>query len=57
MERAIALAQQFGLGCVALSNTNHWMRGGTLWLAGRGGWRDWYLLDQHDAQPAAVGSD
>ena len=28
MDRAIALAKQFGIGCVALKNTNHWMRGG-----------------------------
>ncbi len=25
---AINLSQQYGIGCVALSNTNHWMRGG-----------------------------
>jgi len=29
MERAIALSRQHGVGCVALANTNHWMRGGT----------------------------
>jgi 3-dehydro-L-gulonate 2-dehydrogenase len=29
MERALALGGQHGIGCVALSNTNHWMRGGT----------------------------
>jgi 3-dehydro-L-gulonate 2-dehydrogenase len=28
MERAIALSRQHGMGCVALANTNHWMRGG-----------------------------
>lgn len=28
MERAIALAKKNGMGCVALKNTNHWMRGG-----------------------------
>jgi 3-dehydro-L-gulonate 2-dehydrogenase len=27
-DRAIALAQQHGMGLVALRNTNHWMRGG-----------------------------
>ena len=27
--RAIELARQQGIGCVALRNTNHWMRGGT----------------------------
>ena len=29
MTRAIALAQAHGIGCVALRNTNHWMRGGS----------------------------
>jgi len=28
MDRAIALAKQHGIGCVAIRNTNHWMRGG-----------------------------
>ncbi len=28
MDRAMALAGAYGVGCVALSNTNHWMRGG-----------------------------
>jgi 3-dehydro-L-gulonate 2-dehydrogenase len=28
MERAIALSRTHGMGCVALANTNHWMRGG-----------------------------
>ena len=29
MDRAISLARTNGTGCVALSNTNHWMRGGS----------------------------
>lgn len=29
MDRAIELGKEFGLGCVALRRTNHWMRGGT----------------------------
>jgi 3-dehydro-L-gulonate 2-dehydrogenase len=29
MERAMALALDHGIGCVALANTNHWMRGGS----------------------------
>jgi 3-dehydro-L-gulonate 2-dehydrogenase len=38
MNRAIALSRQFGLGAVALANTNHWMRGGTYgWLAADAG--------------------
>ncbi len=32
-DRAIELAGQHGIGCVAMANTNHWMRGGTY------GWR------------------
>lgn len=27
--RVVTLAKQSGIGCVALQNTNHWMRGGT----------------------------
>jgi 3-dehydro-L-gulonate 2-dehydrogenase len=38
MERAIALSGEFGLGCVALANTNHWMRGGSYgWQAADAG--------------------
>lgn len=37
-ERAIQLSQQNGIGCVALANTNHWMRGGYYgWLAAKKG--------------------
>ncbi len=36
--RTIELARQHGLGCVALANTNHWMRGGTYgWMAAEQG--------------------
>ncbi len=38
MDRAIALAKQHGIGCVAIRNTNHWMRGGTYgWQAADAG--------------------
>jgi len=38
MTRAIELARQYGIGCVALANTNHWMRGGTYgWQAADAG--------------------
>jgi 3-dehydro-L-gulonate 2-dehydrogenase len=38
MERTIALSRQHGLGCVALANTNHWMRGGSYgWQAADAG--------------------
>jgi 3-dehydro-L-gulonate 2-dehydrogenase len=38
MDRAIALAGENGIGCVAIKNTNHWMRGGTYgWQAADAG--------------------
>ena len=38
MERAMALAREFGVGCVALADTNHWMRGGSYgWQAADAG--------------------
>jgi 3-dehydro-L-gulonate 2-dehydrogenase len=38
MLRTIELAKEHGLGCVALANTNHWMRGGSYgWLAAEHG--------------------
>jgi 3-dehydro-L-gulonate 2-dehydrogenase len=38
MERAVGLSRLHGLGCVALSNTNHWMRGGSYgWQAAEAG--------------------
>jgi 3-dehydro-L-gulonate 2-dehydrogenase len=38
MDAAIALARIHGIGCVALANTNHWMRGGTYgWQAAAAG--------------------
>ena len=37
-ERAMELASQYGIGLVAMRNTNHWMRGGTYgWIAARKG--------------------
>jgi len=38
MSRAIELAEAHGIGCVALANTNHWMRGGSYgWQAAEAG--------------------
>jgi 3-dehydro-L-gulonate 2-dehydrogenase len=35
----ISLADQYGIGCVGLRNTNHWMRGGTYgWQTGKAGY-------------------
>ena len=38
MERSIELSRKLGIGCVALANTNHWMRGGAYgWQAAEAG--------------------
>src|SRR5829696_8944955 len=38
MARAVELSRTYGLGCVALRNTNHWMRGGGYgWQAAEAG--------------------
>jgi len=38
MARAVELSRQHGVGCVALRNTNHWMRGGSYgWQAAEAG--------------------
>ena len=38
MDRAIELAKQYGIGMVALGNSNHWMRGGSYgWQAANAG--------------------
>lgn len=38
-QRAMALAKEFGIGCVGLRNTNHWMRGGYFgWQAAQAGY-------------------
>ena len=38
MERAVELSREHGLGCVALANSTHWMRGGTYgWQAADAG--------------------
>jgi len=38
-QRAQALAQEYGVGCVGLRNTNHWMRGGYFgWQAAEAGY-------------------
>ncbi|MCB8747499.1 3-dehydro-L-gulonate 2-dehydrogenase [Rhodoferax sp. U2-2l] len=38
MDRAIELARENGIGCVAMANTNHWLRGGSYgWQAAEAG--------------------
>jgi 3-dehydro-L-gulonate 2-dehydrogenase len=39
MDRSMELASEYGIGCVALQNTNHWMRGGEYgWQAAEKGY-------------------
>lgn len=38
MQQAISMSREHGVGCVAMANTNHWMRGGTYgWQAADAG--------------------
>ena len=38
-ESAMRLSSEFGIGCIALANSNHWMRGGTYgWQAAKKGY-------------------
>jgi len=38
-DRSMNLAEEYGIGCVAVAGTNHWMRGGTYgWHAARRGY-------------------
>ncbi len=38
MNRAIALAKEYGMGCIAMQNSSHWMRGGAYgWQAAEAG--------------------
>jgi 3-dehydro-L-gulonate 2-dehydrogenase len=64
MARAVELSNQHGIGCVALANTNHWMRGGTYgWQAADAGvigicWTNTLAnLPPWGASAAAVGNN
>jgi 3-dehydro-L-gulonate 2-dehydrogenase len=53
MERAIQLAKQHGIGCVAIRNTNHWMRGGTYgWQAADAGFIGMCFTNTQPNMPA-----
>jgi 3-dehydro-L-gulonate 2-dehydrogenase len=52
-ESAMELASQHGIGCVALANTNHWIRGGTYgWHAARAGFVFIGITNTIGAMPA-----
>ena len=52
-ETAMNLAREYGIGCVALANTNHWMRGGTYgWHAAKAGFVFIGITNAISAMPA-----
>ncbi|WP_419213538.1 3-dehydro-L-gulonate 2-dehydrogenase [Maribacter sp. X9] len=57
-KRAIALANEYGMGLVALRNTNHWMRGGTYgWQAAEKGCISIMFTNTMPNMPAWGGRD
>lgn len=53
MDRAIELAKVHGIGCVALKNTTHWMRGGTYaWQAANAGFMSISWINTESCMPA-----
>lgn len=58
MERAVSLAKGQGIGCVALSNTNHWMRAGNYgWQAVESGCLGICFTNTKPNMPAWGGSE
>ncbi len=52
-DTAMSLARQYGIGCVALANTNHWMRGGAYgWHAAKAGFFFIGMTNTIGAMPA-----
>lgn len=58
MNRAILLAKEHGIGCIALKNTNHWMRGGNYgWQAADDGCIGLCFTNTKPNMPAWGGSE
>jgi 3-dehydro-L-gulonate 2-dehydrogenase len=58
MERTLALSRANGVGCVALGNTNHWMRAGTYgWQAAEAGFIGICWTNTMPNMPAWGGAD
>lgn len=58
MNRAIILAKEHGIGCLALKNTNHWMRGGNYgWQAADDGCIGLCFTNTKPNMPAWGGSE
>lgn len=63
-DRAMELSQKNGIGCVAMANTNHWMRGGYYgWQAARAGyifigWTNTYgIMPAYNATDSRLGNN
>jgi 3-dehydro-L-gulonate 2-dehydrogenase len=57
-DSAMKLASEYGIGCVALANTNHWMRGGAYgWHAAKAGFVFIGITNTIAAMPAWGASD
>lgn len=58
MNRAIKLSKEFGISCVTLQNTNHWMRGGNFgWQAVEAGCIGICFTNTNPNMPAWGGSE
>jgi 3-dehydro-L-gulonate 2-dehydrogenase len=58
MDRAIKLSREFGIGCVTLAKTNHWMRGGNFgWQAVEAGCIGICFTNTKPNMPAWGGSE
>jgi len=57
MEGAVALGREHGVSCIAMGNTNHWMRGGTYgWQAAEAGMIGVCWTNTMPNQPPGVAS-
>jgi Malate/L-lactate dehydrogenases len=51
-DRAVELAKEHGIGCVALKNTTHWMRGGTYaWRTAEAGYMGMSWINTESCMP------
>lgn len=51
-DRAVELAKEHGIGCVALKNTTHWMRGGTYaWRMAQAGYMGMSWINTESCMP------
>ena len=54
-DRAVELAKKHGIGCVALKNTTHWMRGATyVWKMAEAGFMGMSWINAESCMPLAI---